>query len=67
MKGYKLVWSISLLSIALLTIFFTITSSVEIDLPDNLTRLLGILDLCAVVVLMYTSVKLKVWKKNDNK
>ena len=35
-----------------------------IELPDVLTRTLGVLDLIAVVVLVFTSVRLKIWKKD---
>lgn len=59
----KLAWSVSLLVIAGITIVSTICNFCGVDLSDNLIRIFGILDLCAVVVLVYTSVKLRNEKK----
>ena len=47
--------------------FITITSFIDLGLPDALTRVLGVLDLCALVVLTFTTVKLKLWKKDEQK
>lgn len=63
MKNYRLAWSISLLVIACITIVSVICNFAGADLPDALTRIFGVLDLCAVVVLVYTSVKLKTGNK----
>ena len=57
-------WSISLLAISLIIIFNVACSLLGIQLPDALTRILGIVDLIALVVLVYTSVKLQIWKKS---
>jgi len=64
MKPYRDAWAVSLLVIACVTIVLTVCSFAGIDLPDVLTRTLGVLDLAAVVVLAFTSVKLKIWKKD---
>lgn len=64
MKSYRDAWAVSLLVIACVTIVLTVCSFAGIDLPDVLTRALGVLDLIAVVVLAFTSVKLKIWKKD---
>ena len=64
MKPYRDAWAVSLLVIACVTIVLTVCSFAEIDLPDVLARTLGVLDLVAVVVLAFTSVKLKIWKKD---
>ena len=66
MKKYRLAWSISLIVIACITVFFTVSNFGGVDFPDMLTRTLGILDLAAVVVLVFTSVKLKKWKRNKD-
>ena len=66
MKGYRDAWAISLLVIGVVTLFLTITSFIELGLPDALTRVLGILDRCALVVLAFTTVKLKIWKKDED-
>ena len=65
MKGYRDAWAISLLIIGVVTLFLTITSFINLGLPDALTRVLGVLDLCALVVLAFTTVKLKIWKKDE--
>ena len=64
MKGYRDAWAISLLIIGVVTLFITITSFIDLGLPDALMRVLGILDLCALVILAFTTVKLKIWKKD---
>lgn len=63
MKSYRDAWAVSLLVIACVTIVLTVCSFAGIDLPDVLTRTLGVLDLAAVVILVFTSVKLEIWKK----
>lgn len=65
MKGYRDAWAISLLIIGVVTLFITITSFIDLGLPDALMRVLGVLDLCALVVLAFTTVKLKIWKKDE--
>ncbi|MCR5755192.1 MAG: hypothetical protein K6G30_10340 [Acetatifactor sp.] len=65
MKNYRRAWSVSLLVIACITIISTITSFAGINMPDMFTRIFGLLDICAVVVLVFTSVKLKIWKKGQ--
>lgn len=64
MKSYRDAWAVSLLVIACVTIVLTVCSFAGIDLPDVLTRTLGVLDLAAVVILVFTSVKLEIWKKD---
>ena len=63
MKFYRLVWTTSLLVISGIIIVSTVCNLAGVKMPDILTRFLGILDLCAVVALVFTSVKLKIWKK----
>jgi len=65
MKGYRDAWAISLLIIGVVTLFITITNFIDLGLPDALTRVLGVMDLCALVVLAFTTVKLKIWKKDE--
>ena len=59
MKSYKHAWAISLLVVTAVTLVLTVCSFAGIDLPDALTRSLGVLDLAAVTVLAFTSVKIK--------
>ncbi|MBR2845888.1 MAG: hypothetical protein IKF00_11820 [Solobacterium sp.] len=63
MKNYRTAWTISLLVIACINIISLVTSWNGINLSDTLIRILGVLGMCAVVVLVYTSVKLRIWKK----
>lgn len=63
MKNYRTAWTISLLVIACINIISLVTSWNGINLSDTLIQILGVLDMCAVVVLVYSSVKLRIWKK----
>ena len=63
MKNLKLWWTASLLVITCIVLIWTICSFAGIKLPDTATRILGVLDLCAIPVLIYSSVKLNKQKK----
>lgn len=65
MKKNKLliVWSISLLVIAGLTLVTSITNIIGISLPDAAVRIIGILDLIALPVLAFTIVRMFSEKK----
>ena len=65
MKTYRLAWSISLLVIACITIISVVCSFAGIKLPDAIIRVFGLLDLCSLVVLAFTTVKLQIWKKKE--
>lgn len=58
-----IVWSISLLVIAGLTLVTSITSIIGISLPDAAVRIIGILDLIALPVLAFTTVRMFSEKK----
>ena len=64
-KTYRLLWTISLLAISGITIVITACNLISIELPDMVTRILGIIDLLAIPVLIFASVKLKLLKKDD--
>lgn len=66
MKNYRTAWTISLLVIACINLIRLITSWNGITLSDTMFRLMGVLDMCAVVILVYTSVKLRIWEKKIN-
>ncbi len=63
MKNYRTAWSVSLLTIACISLIWLFTGFKGIGLSDTMVRVMGVLDMCAVVVLVYTSVKLRVWEK----
>lgn len=52
-----LLWSISLIVIGVATLILTVTNIIGIELPDVIVRIIGIVDLIALPVLAYTSVK----------
>ena len=52
-KRNDLLWSISLLVIGLATIL----NIIGIDAPDIVVRIIGVIDLLALPVLVYTTVK----------
>ena len=56
-KRNDLLWSISLLVIGLATISLTGLNIIGIDVPDIVVRIIGVIDLLALPVLAYTTVK----------
>ena len=56
-KRNDLLWSISLLVIGLTTIILTGLNIIGIDVPDIVVRIIGVIDLLALPVLAYTTVK----------
>lgn len=58
-----LLWSLSLIVIGSATIILFGLKFLEIDLPDMVVRIIGVIDLMAIPVLAYTTVK-KVKKNN---
>ena len=63
MKSYKLAWTISILVITGIIIISAVCSFAGVALPDALIRVFGILDLAAIVALVFTSVKMRIWNK----
>jgi len=59
----KSLWTLSLLVICCITIIWTVCKFAGIDLPDSVVRIMGILDLCAIPVLVYTTIKVKEQKR----
>lgn len=58
-----LLWSLSLIVIGSATIILSGLKFLEIDLPDMVVRIIGVIELMAIPVLAYTTVK-KVKKNN---
>ena len=56
-----LLWSLSLIVITLVTLIWVISNFAGIKLPDTVIRILGILDICAIPVLVFTSIR----KRNE--
>ena len=51
-------WAISLLVISIVTLVIAFSNIFGVELPDVLKRVLGVIDLIALPVLAYSSVKL---------
>lgn len=56
-KKNDLVWSISLMVISFATIILSGSNIIGIELPDIIVRIIGVIDLLALPVLAYTTVK----------
>ena len=56
-KKNDLVWSISLLVIGIATIILAGTNIVGVELPDIAVRIIGVIELIALPVLAFTTVK----------
>ncbi|MBQ7009239.1 MAG: hypothetical protein IJN05_08510 [Ruminococcus sp.] len=56
-KRSDLLWSMSLLVIGIATVILAGSNIVGIALPDIAVRIIGVIDLIALPVLVYTTVK----------
>ena len=56
-KKNVLIWSISLMLIGIATFILAGANVAEIELPDVVVRILGIIDLIALPFLAYSTVK----------
>lgn len=57
MKTTELLWACSLICIGICTIILAGANILSLALPELLIRLLGVIDLAALPVLAYTTVK----------
>ena len=57
MEKIDLIWCISLLIISVVTLTISISNIVGAELPDAVVRILGIVDILALPVLAFTSIK----------
>ena len=58
-KLYKVMWIVSFVIIAANTIL----SYSKVDVPDMVTRVMGVLTLVAVAGLIFSSIKMGTWNK----
>lgn len=58
-KSIRTMWSFSLLTIAVASVILAGSRIIEADLPDLVVRLLGIINLIALPVLIYSSIQKK--------
>ncbi|MEG0894455.1 MAG: hypothetical protein RSE93_01980 [Oscillospiraceae bacterium] len=56
-KKNTLLWSISLVVISIVTIIFSGSNIIGIELPDVIIRIFGILYIIAVPIFLYSSIK----------
>ncbi len=56
-KKEDLIWSLSLLTIGVATVILAGSNSIGIGLPDAAVRIIGIVELIALPILVYTTVK----------
>ena len=63
MNKKPVMWSVSLLAISIVTLILAFSNIFGIELPNILKILLGIIDLVALPILVYTSVKAKKTEK----
>lgn len=57
-KNTKL-WCLSLFIICIITIIWTACKIIGVELSDIVIRIMGVLDICAIPILIYTSIKKK--------
>lgn len=63
-KGIHIAWAISLLIIGIATLLLVGADLIAIELPDMITRILGVMDCISLPVLIFTTVK-KAKKQTD--
>ena len=56
-------WGLSLIVISVIAVVLAVCNMVEIELPDAAVRIMGVLDICAILVFVYTSIK-NIMKRN---
>ena len=57
MKKTDRAFAISLFVIGICTLVIAVSNLTGLDLPDTLKRILGIIELCALLVMAFTGVK----------
>lgn len=62
MKRFPVLWGVSLLTIGVVTLVISFSNIFGVELPDVLKIVLGVTDLIALFVLVYTSIRYKVYK-----
>ena len=56
-KNINLFWAISLMAIGIATFIIAVTNIIGVQLPDIVIRILGIIELIALPVLVFTTIK----------
>ena len=58
-KKYMRLWGLSLFVIGIVTVIWAVCNIAGIELPDVVVRIMGVLDICALPVLVFTSINIK--------
>ncbi len=66
-KKYRKIWAVSLLFISISSLILNIGNLTSFEFPNVLKYVFTLIIPITVLVLIYTSLKLKIWKKPDNK
>ena len=64
MKKFPVLWGVSLLTIGVITLVISFSNIFGVELPDVLKIVLGVTELIALFVLVYTSIRYKVYKRD---
>ena len=64
MKKFPVLWGVSLLTIGVITLVISFSNIFGGELPDVLKIILGVIDIIALFVLVYTSIRYKVYKRD---
>ena len=56
-KKIRILWGLSLFIISIVSVIWVVCALVGIEISDVAIRIMGVLDLCAIPVLIYTSLK----------
>ena len=56
-KKNRILWGLSLFIISIVSVIWVVCALVGIEISDVAIRIMGVLDLCAIPVLIYTSLK----------
>jgi len=64
-KRVGILWRVSLLIIACVSLIIAVSNMTSLELPDIAKRILGIIDLLSIPVLVYSSIKLRKWNNSD--
>ena len=54
-KKNRILWGLSLFIISIVSVIWVVCALVGIEISDVAIRIMGVLDLCAIPVLIYTS------------
>ena len=63
-KKLRKIWAVSLLILSCASLVVAISNIASYKLPDVAKWIILVVDLVAVPVMVYSSIKLKIWKKS---